>query len=49
MSKTQRDRDCTFEEAKDAPWVRSKSVHSRFSRDLKSLLGDLEHIIRLPN
>lgn len=48
MSKTQRDRDCTFEKAKDAPWVRSKSVRSRSSRDLKSLLGNLDHIIRFP-
>ena len=40
MYKTQRDRDCTFEEANDAPWVRSKSVHSRF--------GNLDHIIRFP-
>lgn len=48
MSKTQRDRDCTFEEAKDAPWVTSKSVHSRFSRNLESLLGNFDPIIRLP-
>lgn len=35
-----------FEKMGDVPWVRSKSAHSTFSRDLKSLLGTWDHILR---